>query len=161
MHLKTLTLTTLTTLLTLTPLATAVGNAIVKNSCTHPIYLWSVGGSVGPKQTIAPGQSYSEPFRHDASSGGISLKITTVDNGLYNGSPQLNYAYTLDNAGVWYDLAGVFGDPFSGKPVVVKPSDTSCPAICWAGGVSPGGSQVKVCQANSDEVLEVISAGLK
>jgi hypothetical protein len=156
MHFATL---TLTSLLALTPLATAVGNAVVKNSCTHPIYLWSVGGSVGAKQTIAPGKSYSEPFRHDAASGGISLKITTVDNGLYNGSPQLNYAYTLDNAGVWYDLSSVFGDPFSGSAVAVKPSDTSCSSICWASGVSPGGSQVKVCQANSDEVLEVCAKG--
>jgi hypothetical protein len=33
---------------------------------------------------------------HDSASGGISLKITTVDNGLYNGSPQTNFAYTLE-----------------------------------------------------------------
>ncbi|KAE8383768.1 blastomyces yeast-phase-specific protein [Aspergillus bertholletiae] len=145
-------------LLALTPLAAAVGNAVVKNSCDHPVYLWSVGGSVGPKQTIEAGGSYSEPFRHDDASGGISLKITTVDNGLYNGSPQLNYAYTLDNAGVWYDMSDVFGDPFSGSALVVKPSDASCPSICWPQGVSPGGSQVKVCQSGSDEVLELCAA---
>ncbi|KAE8149611.1 blastomyces yeast-phase-specific protein [Aspergillus avenaceus] len=151
MQFKTLSFATLAAL----PLASAVGNAVVKNSCDHPVYLWSVGGSVGEKQTIESGKSFSEPFRHDASSGGVSLKITTVDNGLYNGSPQLTYAYTLDNAGVWYDLSDVFGDPFSGSAVVIKPTDTSCPSICWPNGVSPGGSQVKVCQAESDEVLEL------
>ncbi|KAE8348685.1 blastomyces yeast-phase-specific protein [Aspergillus coremiiformis] len=149
MHFKAL------SLLALTPLVTAVGNAVVKNSCTHPVYLWSVGGSVGPKQTIESGQNYSEPFHHDPSSGGVSLKITTVDNGIYSGSGQLNYAYTLDNNGVWYDLSDVFGDPFSGSAVVVKPTDTSCPSICWPSGISPGGSQVKVCQSGSNEVLEL------
>lgn len=34
----------------------AVGNAIVKNNSTQPFYLWSVGGSVGDRQTVAPGE---------------------------------------------------------------------------------------------------------
>ncbi|KAF4222878.1 hypothetical protein CNMCM8980_000967 [Aspergillus fumigatiaffinis] len=145
--------TPLLSLAALIPLASAVGNAVVTNNCAAPVYLWSVGGSVGPKQTIQPGKSYSEALHHDPASGGVSLKITRTDNGLYDGSPQLNYAYTLDGQTVWYDMSDVFGDPFSGSALVVKPATGTCPSICWPNGVSPGGSQVKNCGANGDIVL--------
>lgn len=137
----------------LAPLASAAGNAIIKNNCDASVYAWSVGSSVGSVHAIKSGESYSEPLRHDDVSGGISLKITTEADGLYNGSPQTNLAYTLDGERVWYDLSDVFGDAFSGKPLVVKPSVTSCPSICWAEGVSPGGSQTKDCKSSSDVTL--------
>jgi len=35
----------------------AVGNAVVKNNCPDTFYVWSVGGSVGPRQTVATGNS--------------------------------------------------------------------------------------------------------
>ena len=100
----------------------AVGHAVVKNNCAAPVYLWSVGSAVGPMQTINPGKSYSQVLHHDAKSGGISLKITKTANGLYDGSPQTNFAYTLDGSQTWYDLSDVFGDAFSGKSVSVVPS---------------------------------------
>lgn len=156
MHFST---ATLLSLAALSPLVSAVGNAVVKNSCDFPVYLWSVGGSVGPKKTIQPGGSYTETFRHDPQSGGISLKITSENDGLYNGAPQLNYAYTLDGNNVWYDLSTVFGSPFEGDRLRVKPSDGGCQSICWPSGVNPGGSQVKVCQANSNEVLTLCAPG--
>lgn len=137
----------------LAPLASAAGNARVVNRCDAPVYLWSVGGSVGPRQTIKPGATYSEPLHYDPASGGIALKITTTQNGLYDGSPQTNFAYTLDGSQVWYDLSDVFGDPFSGHRLKVVPSLSTCPKICWANGVPPGGSQVKDCQATSDITL--------
>lgn len=140
------------------PLASAVGNAIVTNHCQFPVYLWSVGGSVGPKQTIPAGGSYTEALHHDSASGGISLKITTVDNGLHNGSPQTNFAYTLDPGTVWYDLSDVFGDPFSGKSIVVRPTDTTCSNICWAQGVNPGGSQTKNCNSDTSVNLDLCAA---
>lgn len=150
----------LTLTLLLTPLVSAVGNAVVKNNCKFPIYLWSVGGSVGPKQTIKPGGKYSEPFRHDAASGGIALKITTVDDGLYKGSAQTNFAYTLDGNKLWYDLSDVFGDPFAGKgALVVAPQDSSCQKICWSQGSPLAGSQVKVCSADKDETFTACAAG--
>lgn len=142
----------------LAPLASAVGNAIVTNHCNHPVYLWSVGGSIGPKKTIAAGKTYTEQLHHDSASGGIALKITTVDNGLYNGSPQTNFAYTLDPGSVWYDLSDVFGDPFSGKTIVVRPSQTTCPKICWPQGINPGGSQTKTCTSNSSINLHLCAA---
>ncbi|KAI9042058.1 putative BYS1 domain protein [Aspergillus affinis] len=149
----------LTLTLLFTPLVSAVGSAVVKNNCKYPVYLWSVGGSVGPKKTIQPGASYSEKFHHDATSGGVTLKITKANDGIYNGSPQLSYAYTLDGNQLWYDLSNVFGDPFSGSPLVIKPKDTGCSNICWPQGTRPAGSQVKVCSANSDETLTLCAAG--
>ncbi|GKZ82079.1 hypothetical protein AnigIFM60653_011991 [Aspergillus niger] len=154
MHLST---KSLLSLLPLLPLASAVGSAIVQNNCTSPIYLWSVGGSVSSMQTIDPGSSYSETFYYDTTSGGVALKITTTENGLYNGSPQTDYAYTLDTSSgnVFYDISDVFGDPFSGSVVSLVSSDSSCESICWAGGVPPAGSVVRSCQDEADEVLTV------
>ena len=158
MHFTT---TLLATLTTLTPITYALGNAVVTNNCPDPVYLWSVGSSVGPKQTIEHGANYTEPFRHDSTTGGIALKITRNDNGLYDGSAQMTYSYTLDSgdARVWYDLSDVFGDPFSGEAVVVKPEDGGCRSICWPEGVSPGGSQVKDCAADGDVGLTLCAEG--
>lgn len=158
MHFTTALLATLTIL---TPITYALGNAVVTNNCADPIYLWSVGGSIGPKQTIESGANYTEPFRRDPASGGIALKITRKDNGLYDGSAQMVYAYTLDSdhKRVWYDLSDVFGDPFAGKAVVVKPEHEGCGSICWPKGVSPGGSQVKTCTPKGDLELTVCAEG--
>lgn len=132
------------------PFAQAVGQAFVKNKCDHDVFLWSVGGSVGPEVKIEPGNSYAEEYRRDPTSGGIALKITTVDDGLYAGAPQTTFAYNLDNDKIWYDLSNTFGAPFEGKPLRIQPSDTNCAVIDWPNGISPGGSQTRVCQANSD-----------
>lgn len=141
--------------LSLAQTAFAVGNAVVQNNCNAPVYLWSVGGSVSDRVKIDPGDGYAEAFRHDPASGGVSLKITRTENGLYDGSPQMNYAYTLDGDKVWYDLSDIFGDPFEGHAVGITPNKQGCPGICWPNGVSTGGSQVKTCSANGDVVLTV------
>lgn len=141
----------------LAPLASAVGNAIVKNNCPYPVYLWSVGSAVGPRQTIAAGKKYTEVLRHDPVSGGIAIKITKTANGLYDGSAQTNFAYTLDGSQIWYDLSDVFGDPFSGKGMAVDPSVASCPDICWPNGVSPSGSQTHDCTSTSSITLTLCS----
>jgi hypothetical protein len=39
---------------------TAVGIAVVLNNSTDPIYVWSVGGSVGPRYGIKSGESISD-----------------------------------------------------------------------------------------------------
>ena len=167
MHLiTTLALAALTTALPTTSSSSKIGNAVVTNNCPSPIYLWSVGSSVSPKHTLAPGANYTEPFHHDLSSGGIALKITRTDNGLYDGGAQLTYSYTLDAAtasgaqNVWYDLGSVFGDAFKGEGLVVKPAENSgCESICWAEGVAPsGGSQVKRCDATAGDVELVVCA---
>ncbi|KAJ5688809.1 BYS1 domain protein [Penicillium macrosclerotiorum] len=136
------------------PLASAVGNAVVENHCDSPVYLWSVGSSVGERQTIDPGANYSEELRHDDVSGGIALKITTTENGLYDGSPQTDFAYALSGTEVFYDLSDVFGDPFSGKTLVVNPSVDTCNNICWSGGIAAtAASQTESCTSDSDVTL--------
>lgn len=157
MHFATLYLGALATL-TLAPtvLSQAIGSARVTNNCAEPVYLWHVGGSVGAKQTIGQGQTYNETIVRDPSTGGVALKVTRVDDGLFQpGVPQTVFSYTLDQSTgtVWYDLSDVFGDAFAGSNVEVLPSVTTCPAILWPAGVSPGGSQVKVCGAGYDYTL--------
>ncbi|KAL2846673.1 hypothetical protein BJY01DRAFT_174661 [Aspergillus pseudoustus] len=150
MHISNLALFSLAAL---TPLASAVGHANVTNNCQAKMYLWSVGGSISQVHTINPGATYSEQFHRDPTSGGISLKITRTSNGLYDGSPQLNFAYTLDPTQVWYDLSTVFGTAFQGKILSVASENEDCPTICWPDGTQPAGSQVKTCEPNSDKVL--------
>lgn len=146
---------TLAALAAFTPLAHAVGNAIVENNCGKPVFLWSVGSQVGPEETIKPGESYSEKFRRDPVTGGITLKVTRVKDGLFNGSPQTNFALSLKDNRIWYDLSDVFGDPFEDESVLVTPSNDDCPTIEWLNGVPPGESQVRDCNANSDVTLSL------
>lgn len=152
--------TILATLAAAAPLASAAGSARVINHCPYPVTLWSVGSSVSAPSTLAAGTgSYSEPFRRDPVTGGIAIKITTAPDGLYTGAPQLNYAYSLDGAQVWYDLSTVFGVAFPGKKLVVASAETSCPAITWTTGSSPGGSQVKTCTSGKDVALILCAEG--
>lgn len=144
---------TLATTLTLAAQATALGRAVVHNNCPGTVYLWSVGGTVGPRQTLLPNEIYSEDVRHDAASGGVSLKITTSPDGLWDGSAQTNFAYSLAGDRVWYDLSNVFGAPFAGSALSVSSDDPTCGGICWPEGVNPGGNHVKDCGVEATEVL--------
>lgn len=83
-----------------------------------------------------------EPFRRDSQTGGIAIKLTRTQDGLFNGEPEQVFAYSLDGTQVWYDLSSVFGDPFAGHRVEVT-SETGG-TISWPTGTHPGGSQVKV-----------------
>jgi hypothetical protein len=130
----------------------SASNAVVKNNCNFPVYLWSVGGSVGPEQTLNTGQSYSETIHYDSASGGVAIKLTTTPNGLYDGSPETIFAYSLSGNLVYYDLSDVFGDAFSGHPVDLSPSDTSCPVVDWPNGTPPPSGSF-ACQSGSDLTL--------
>ncbi|KAK3328248.1 Bys1 family protein [Cercophora scortea] len=147
-------LITLITLAAAAPLASAVGNARVVNKCNFAVTLWSVGSNIaGPYAIGANGGTYSEPFVKDPVTGGMALKITVDPNGLYTGAPQTIFAYSLDNANIWYDLSDVFGDAFAGKKLVEASANTACPSIVWPNGTPPAGSQVKVCGSNKDVTL--------
>ncbi len=150
---------TLTTLSLLLSPALAVGSARVLNLCSNPVYLWSVGGSIGAKQTITLGNTYSETFRRDPQSGGIALKITRVDDGLFQPNvPQTIFSYNLDNNKIWYDLSAVFGDAFAGTRLELKPSDPACQSILWTDGRPPAGSQVKVCDSQTNLTLTLCAS---
>ncbi|KAJ5669527.1 Antigenic thaumatin-like protein [Penicillium macrosclerotiorum] len=127
-----------------------LGRAIIVNHCRTPIFVWSVGSLVRPVELVWPGGRFYEKFRHDTITGGIALKISTSRDGLYKSAPQTIFAYNLNEQEVWYDLSDVFGDPFTGHPVVLSPSE---PQIAWASGVPPSGSQVRVQAASTDLVL--------
>lgn len=128
-----------------------IGRAIVTNQCDEPIYLWSVGSSVGPQKTLTKDTSYSEVFEKDPVSGGVALKITNTEGGLFKPNvSQIIFAYNLDANQVWYDMSELFGNGFSGRTVKVTPTDPSCETINWASGSSPAGSSVKTCQADTD-----------
>ncbi|KAE8354491.1 hypothetical protein BDV28DRAFT_147032 [Aspergillus coremiiformis] len=118
---------------------TTPGSAMVRNNCNFSIYLWSVGSTVGPERHLPQGTSYSEIFRRDPQTGGVSIKLTTVRNGLSTSAAQTIFAYNLVEERVWYDLSDVFGDPFKGHRVFLD-GETN---IIWEGGVPPpGGSRV-------------------
>ncbi|KAH7130369.1 hypothetical protein B0J11DRAFT_429600 [Dendryphion nanum] len=136
--------------------AHALGNAVVQNNSTQPFYLWSVGGSVGDRQTIAPGGSYSEALRRDATTGGIALKITKTEDGLYTGAPAQIFSYSLDGSQVWYDLSTVFGEPFAGQRLTVTSNGGG--TIDWPKGSNPGGSQVKVSSSGNNVVFTAYAA---
>ncbi|XP_014562173.1 hypothetical protein COCVIDRAFT_84800 [Bipolaris victoriae FI3] len=129
------------TLLALASSATAAGIAVILNNSPKPIYVWSVGSSVGPRNDIKAGGIYWEEMRRDEKTGGIAIKVTTSADGLYSGAPQQVFAYNLDNDTVWYDLSTVFGDPFAGYRLQVTGDNGG--SILWPKGTHPGGSQLK------------------
>lgn len=141
------------------PLAAATGTgsgpvARVLNKCSFPVTVWAVGSEVSPGYTLgAGGGYYAEGFARDPKTGGRALKVTRAPDGLYNGSPQLVYAYNLDGDRVWYDLSSVFGNALPGSKMVVASDEASCPRIEWPQGSPPAGSQVKVCTSSRSVTL--------
>lgn len=135
---------------------TAIGSARVVNNCPFEVTVWSVGSTASDPTTLAAsGGKYSEQFVVDKKSGGRTLKITRDADGLYTGKPQTNYAYNLDNSRVWYDLNDVFGDAFDGHKVILSPDNGYCPSVVWDKGVSPEGSQIRNCDADSNVTLSL------
>ncbi|KAF2204592.1 putative BYS1 domain protein [Delitschia confertaspora ATCC 74209] len=134
-------------LLTLTNTVSAYGNATVLNHCPFPTYLWSVASTASPQHNLSSTTgSYMEPLHTDPKTGGIAIKITTVANGLVSNAPQLNFAYALNEreGSVYYDLSSVFGDPFAGSKVEIKPKE-GCAKITWEKGTRPEGSGTQAC----------------
>lgn len=77
--------------------------------------------------------------------------MTKVKDGLFNGSPQQTFSYSLDGGSVWYDLSATFGEPFNGQHL--KVTSEGSPTIDWPMGTNPGGSQVKVGNSEKDVVF--------
>lgn len=138
---------------TILPLVHAIGNAIVTNHCPSTIYVWSVGSSITNFQAVASNQSYTEQYRNDPVTGGITLKVTAVADGIYIDAPELDYGYTLDNDTIWYDISDVHGDPFTGSTVALVPSIGACQSFIWADGISPSGINTAPCSSDADMQL--------
>lgn len=78
-----------------------------------------------------------------------------MEDGLYDGSPQTNFALSLKDGRIWYDLSDVFGDAFKGESVIAAPSDDSCPSIEWEDGVPPGENQTRDCEEDANVTLSL------
>jgi hypothetical protein len=92
-------------------------------------------------------------MRKDATTGGIAIKITKEDDGLWTEKAQQVFAYALEGDKVWYDLSTVHGDPFSGSALKVAAKGGK--SIDWPQGTNPAGefSQIKVTGSRSDVVF--------
>lgn len=146
----------------LLPLTHAVGNAVIFNNCTDTtVYVWSVGSSIGKTQTLKTGETFTEEFHYDTTSGGITLKVTTERGGIYQNSPETDYAYTLDTntTTVWYDISDVNGDPFANNTVALIPDRDACQSFVWKDGVSPSGIHTASCSADGDVKLVLCQEG--
>ncbi|KAF7894665.1 uncharacterized protein EAF01_010115 [Botrytis porri] len=107
-----------------------IGQAIIFNKCSYPIYYSSVGSYTPPPQVLPPNGTYSEQWRihtlYNAATpnitlyGGISLKIspnqsiaTAFDKmTAFETSTIIQFEYTyLPTAapGLWYDISNVNG----------------------------------------------------
>ncbi|KAF7162358.1 hypothetical protein CNMCM5623_007703 [Aspergillus felis] len=86
---------TMKTTMKIRPTNQTLGHATILNTCQDPIYLWSVGSTISPQSTLPPNTTYTEAYRRDPASGGIALKLTRVQNGLYTAAPQMVFAYNL------------------------------------------------------------------
>jgi hypothetical protein len=134
----------------------------VTNKCSKPVYVWYVGSEISTKHTVGFNETYSEPLARDPITGGIAIKVTTVDDGLFvPGVPQTILSYSLNvsttegQSTFFYDLSDVFGDAFAGSRVEARLGDSRCETLVWPDGVPPAGSQVRVCSANSGAILSL------
>jgi hypothetical protein len=129
----------------------ALGRAIITNQCDEPVYLWSVGSTVSNQTALPKDSSYAEIFHSDPESGGISIKVTSTPDGIFqNGTSQLVFAYSIDSSTVWYNMTSVFGDGFAGRTLHVQPSDEKCEPISWYDGRAPKDGQIKSCEKGTN-----------
>ncbi|MCJ1333674.1 hypothetical protein MMC10_010374 [Thelotrema lepadinum] len=114
----------------------AQGTAVVVNMCEAPAYIWSVGDEQSPMVAL-PNQTvgYQEPYRAKSDASGISIKIAPTfvgDDDLDTSQNITQFEYTLSPGTIWYDISYVNGNAFQGIPVLLQPSDSSCPNVTCA-----------------------------
>jgi hypothetical protein len=110
----------------------------------------------GPFQLDNTG-TYSEPYGVKSDGSGKALALSLTSDGIFTSQATLTFAYALTNGQVWYNLSEDYGQPFD-QTLVQAPSDTTCASNVWNGGVAPDGSQVQVCEQDTDVTLTLCSA---
>lgn len=129
--------------------------AIVKNECSFPIYLWSVGDESSDMYTIeSKAKPYTEEYVNRPGAG-MALKISTVEGDL---SQITQFEYTLDTPNIWYDASNINGYPFSEFGLEIVPSSSGCPNVtCMSPGICTEAYNVPsdnaathMCDENSD-----------
>ncbi|KAI4140832.1 MAG: hypothetical protein LQ340_007788 [Diploschistes diacapsis] len=120
------------------PAAYAQGTAAVVNMCDFPAYIWSVSNSQAPMVAL-PNTTvgYQEDYRSQPDGAGISLKLATSYLGdgeidMSKNVTQFEYTNVPGVGMVWYDISHVNGNAFQGYPVLLQPSDLSCPNVTCA-----------------------------
>lgn len=144
----------------------AAGSATIMNSCKFPIYAWSIGDTNGPRNTIQPGEAWSEEFYSKKDGGGPSIKITTTKS-LDQATSLTQLEYT-SNDKLWYDLSNIDlghtgAAPFAGHVLDLVPSYEACnriicPAetpVCNAAYNAPNDVRTSACGGDTDLFLEV------
>jgi hypothetical protein len=139
--LTTLFLTTITT-------THAAAETTIHNKCPFSVFYASVA-STAPTTTneLHPGGYIEEAEWFDGVTG-TALKITTTKNGMWAGKPVLNFAYTVNEDEVYYDLSTVNGYGFWGKKIVLEGEGNE--VIVWDG--QPG----KVHVAHADGEVDLV-----
>jgi hypothetical protein len=100
-----------------TLVALTQAKAIITNNCTDTLYLWSVPGRNGVAENLplTSGKRYEEPWRYGTSvNPGIAIKISSEENGIYEGKPEMNLHYTVDpsdSSKIWVSVDVVRGHP--------------------------------------------------
>lgn len=132
----------------------APGTMFVVNHCP-PVEIRSIGSSIGPATWLENGGVYSEPYHYDPKSGGISIAISLVADGIFNGDAQLDLQYTADTrAGkIWYALNTVNGSPFEGQLVTL--SGNGCHSINWPNGKKPLNGGTMSCDISNNLYLRL------
>ncbi|EDU41030.1 conserved hypothetical protein [Pyrenophora tritici-repentis Pt-1C-BFP] len=100
-------------------MALTQAKAIVTNNCPFTIYVWSVPdvphGSRAKNLPIKSGGRYQEPWRlGSVKNPGVSIKISSRTNGIYDGADEIDFAYSIDpkdDSKIWVDLSKVRGEP--------------------------------------------------
>jgi len=106
-----------------------LGQAIVINKCTFPVYQVSVGDTTSDVTSISPGSFYSETFQlrrilnettQVVNYAGISIMLSSNQSlslatdmpALFQSSTITQFEYTIDPTimpGLWYDISNVNG----------------------------------------------------
>jgi hypothetical protein len=135
-------ITSLAVLATAVSSVQALGNAIIYNKCSYPVYMWATDAARNPSDptTIAPGGSYQEGY-HTPAFGGVSLKLSKTTSDL----KITQFEYTVqpfDGTNfVWYDGSNVNCQgtdcPFYYDGMYLETSIGSCPTrTCTPGAAT-------------------------
>jgi hypothetical protein len=82
-------------------------SATVKNSCSYPVYIWSVGnptceGTIADAKLLSPNSTHIETFRK-CKEGGVALKVSKDKSA--SKPMQFEYSLWTDHGLVSYDIS--------------------------------------------------------
>lgn len=108
--------------------AESVGDAVVVNKCSYPVYLYdtpaSGGGYTEVDKVLNKDDSYTTQWTELSNGAGWSIKLSNSTELTYI----LQYEYTFQNEGtIWYDLSEVNGNPWDGNWEITSNTDTCSP----------------------------------